>query len=67
MITDIENYRYMFLPVVHITSHAEVRFASFLSVGFITVIVVNPPERRPARPTSVHLLSIRTCAIEYPC
>ena len=30
----------------------EVRFASFLSGGFITVIVVNPPERKLAKRTS---------------
>ena len=32
----------------------EVRFASFLSGGFITAIVVNPPERKLAKRTSVH-------------
>ena len=32
----------------------EVRFASFLSSGFITAIVVNPPERKLAKHTSVH-------------
>ena len=31
----------------------EVRFASFLSGGFITVIGVNPPERKLAKSTSV--------------
>ena len=31
----------------------EVRFASFLSGGFITDIVVNPPERKLAKHTSV--------------
>ena len=31
----------------------EVRFASFLSGGFITAIVVNPPERKLAKRTSV--------------
>jgi hypothetical protein len=30
-----------------------VRFASFLSSGFITPIVVNPPERKLAKRTSV--------------
>jgi hypothetical protein len=29
------------------------RFASFLSGGFITAIVVNPPERKLAKRTSV--------------
>ena len=32
----------------------EVRFASLLSGGFITAIVVNLPERKPAKRTSVH-------------
>ena len=32
----------------------EVRFTSFLSGGFITAIVVNPPERKLAKRTSVH-------------
>ena len=31
----------------------EVRFASFLSGGFITAIVVNPPEMKLAKRTSV--------------
>ena len=33
---------------------AEVCFASFFSNGFITTIVVNPPERKLAKRTSVH-------------
>ena len=33
----------------------EVRFASFLSGGFITAIVVNPPKWKLAKRTSVHL------------
>ena len=33
-----------------------VRFASFLSGGFITAIVVNPPESKLAKRTSVHWL-----------
>ena len=32
----------------------EVRFASLLSGGFITAIVVNPPERKLAKRTIVH-------------
>ena len=32
----------------------EVRFSSFFSGGFITAIVVNPPERKLAKCTSVH-------------
>ena len=34
----------------------ELRFASFLSGGFITAIVVNPPERKLAKRTSVQWL-----------
>ena len=34
--------------------YTEVRFASFLSGGFITAIVVNPPESQLAKRTSVH-------------
>ena len=33
--------------------HTEVRFASFFSGRFITAIIVNPPERRLAKRTSV--------------
>jgi hypothetical protein len=33
-----------------------VHFASFLSGGFITAIVVNPPESKVAKRTSVHCL-----------
>ena len=39
------------------TSHyTEVRYVSFLSDGFITGIVVNPPERKLAKRTYVHYL-----------
>ena len=51
------------LPVVHCT---EVRFASFLSGGFITVIVVNPPEKNLAKRTSVHWLkNLNVILIEF--
>ena len=33
--------------------YTEVRFASFLSGGFTTVAVINPPERKLAKRTSV--------------
>ena len=36
----------------------EVRFASFLSGGFITAIVVNPPESKLAKRTSVQWSSL---------
>jgi hypothetical protein len=32
----------------------DIRFASFLSCEFITVLEVNPPERKLAKGTSVH-------------
>ena len=35
----------------------EVRFASLLSGGFITAVVVNQPERKLAKRTSVHCSS----------
>jgi hypothetical protein len=31
-----------------------VRFATFLSSGFTTMAVINPPERKTAKFTSVH-------------
>ena len=34
----------------------EVRFANFFSGGFITVIEVNPPERKLAKRTTVHCM-----------
>jgi hypothetical protein len=37
----------------------EVRFASFLSGGFITAIVVNPPERKLAKRTSVQSVELK--------
>ena len=36
----------------------DVRFSSFFSVGFITAIVVNPPERKLAKRTSVHCTAL---------
>ena len=35
----------------------EVRFASFLSGGFTTIAVINPPERKLSKRTSVHWLA----------
>ena len=35
---------------------AEVRFASFLSSGFITSILVNPPEKEQVKRTSVQCI-----------
>ena len=34
----------------------EVRFASFFSGGFITAIVVNPPESKLEKRTTVHCI-----------
>ena len=34
----------------------EVRFAGFLSGGFITAMLVNPPERKLAKHTSVQCI-----------
>ena len=59
-LAEIPLYVYLFLdfqplpPTVHCT---EMRFASFLSGGFITAIVVYPPERKLAKRTSVHCLA----------
>ena len=38
------------------TVHTEVRFSSFFSGGFITAIVVNPPERKR---TSVQYMAVK--------
>ena len=37
----------------------EVRFASFLSGGFATIAVINPPERKLAKCTSVQFTELR--------
>ena len=46
---------YMYLPRTTDTQCTKVRFVSLLSGGFITAIVVNPPERKLAKHTSVNL------------
>ena len=39
---------------IHLNTHyTEVRFVSFLSGAFITAVVVNPPEKKLAKRTSV--------------
>ena len=43
----------------------EVRFASFLSGGFITVIVVNPPEKKLAKCISVYWFACLYPLITY--
>ena len=42
-----------------------VRFASFLSGGFITAIVLNPPEKKLTKHTSVHCLITPICKAHY--
>ena len=40
---------------VEVAEHCtEMRFASFLSGGFTTIAVINPPEKKLAKRTSVH-------------
>ena len=41
-----------------VPQYTEVRFTSFLSGGFIIAIVVNPPERKLEKRTSVHCLDL---------
>ena len=49
---------------MNITGHrAEVRFASFLSGGFTTMAVINPPEKKLQNPP----LCIGTKAMEIVC
>ena len=45
----------------------EVRFASFFFVGFITVIVVNPLERKLAKRTSVYCVHFFACRPYLQC
>ena len=47
------NYMYSNQIKQFTPQYTEVRFASFLTSGFITAIVVNPPERKLAKRTSV--------------
>ena len=44
----------------------EVRFSSFFSGGFITAIVVNPPERKLAKRTSVQCMhyNLELCVVK---
>ena len=48
----------------HTSNHStEMGFASFLSGGFITAIVLNPPERKLAKRTSVNCITnVQSCA-----
>jgi hypothetical protein len=50
------------------TTHCkEVRFASFLSGGFITAIVVNPPEMKLAKSICVHWFEFTRVAVRWRC
>ena len=44
----------------------KVRFASFLSGGFITAIVVNPPEMKQAKRTSVRSIAMHSARQSRP-
>ena len=48
------NFRLGFKQNINFEHCTEVRFVSFLSDAFITVIVVNPPENELAKRTSVY-------------
>jgi len=56
---------YYSLILVHCALQStEMRFSSFFSGGFITAIVVNPPERKLAKRTSVQSVAGKTkCTI----
>ena len=43
----------MVIKRIFLLDYTEVHFASFFSGGFITAIVVNPPEKKLAKRTSV--------------
>ena len=43
----------------------EMRFVSFLSCGFISAIVVNPPEKKLTKRTSVHCGSVAYALNNY--
>ena len=45
----------------------EVRFVSFFSGGFNTAIVVNPPEKKLAKRTSVQCLSLKLTKKFWVC
>jgi hypothetical protein len=50
----------VFVKFHKIKQYTEVHFASFLSGGFTTMTVMNPPERRLAKRTSVCNTSIES-------
>ena len=53
------------------TQCTEVRFASFLSGGFTTMAVINPPEkklakRKPVHCKGMHFASFPSCGVNTP-
>ena len=47
------NYRLEYHRILLLSHNTEVRFASLLSSGFTTMAVINAPERKLAKHTSV--------------
>ena len=47
------------------TQYTEVRFASFFSGEFIAAIVINPPERKLAKRTSVQYKKLAQNALRF--
>ena len=56
MISFFEFRNFIFIILLIVMIIFDVCFAGFLSVGFITAIVVNSPERKLAKRTSVQCL-----------
>ena len=50
----IAKYFFFIIFAIKFIHCTEVHFASFLSGGFTTMAVINPPERKLAKRTSVH-------------
>ena len=48
-------WKYPKYPTIYLTHLTEVRFACFLSGGFTNMAVINPPKRKLAKCTFVHL------------
>ena len=54
------------MPALKSKQCTEVRFASFLSGGFIIAIVINPPERKLANRTSVQWSNLENIYTNSP-
>ena len=71
MYVEIKYVQLLPISQIAIPECTEVRFVSFLSGGFITAIVVNPPERKLEKRTSVEwsifLQDIKVSFIIYVC